>query len=142
MPIDKSASVDILEVQRIHGALIDFCNFLQNIRDNSAGNVGAVSNIPARVTTLITQKANFDALGLSAARIEDIMTKNVGYTDWPSQVADFNAVFTKAPALRTLVINNIDSFTQSFSADEYQLVAGGLQTSLETELDNILQHYA
>ena len=142
MPINTHADADIAAVLRIHGALTDFKKFLQSIRDDIDGDVSALTQVPSRVTTLLAQKANFDALGLSGARIEEIMTKNMGYDDWPTQVADFNAVFAEAPGLRTAVINNAAALTQSYDGNAYQLAAtGGVRTGLAAALDGILEHY-
>ena len=142
MPVNRNAGSRVRAVERMHGALEDFYVFLSSIRSNSGGDVGAVANIPSRVTNLLAQKAQFDAMGMSAAEIERLMTTVMGYSVWTTNVADFNAVFTKAPALRTIVINNFDQLTPVFVGDSLQYTAGPIQTQLENQLDDILQHYS
>lgn len=143
MPINSDAESNISAVKRIHGALTDFKRFLQSIRDSTGGNVNAVMNIPSRVTNLLAQKADFDSIGMSAVRIEEIMTKDLGYSDWPLHISDFNSVFVKSAALRAVLINNIGSIAQSYNGDSYQLtVTAGVKIALETQLDDILGHFS
>ena len=143
MTVNINARADIYAVESLHGAVTDFGAFLQAIRDNTAGDVSALIQVPARVTSLLAQKASFDALGLSATRIEEIMTKNMGYSDWASASADFAAIFTSAANIRTAVLNNIGSLVQIFNGNAYQLtVSGALKTSLESVLDGILAYYS
>ena len=141
MAINTQAEINIRSVEKIHRSLTDFHSFIKNIRDNSAGNIASVIQLPARVTKLLADKADFDAVGLSAADIKTIMEDNFDYPNWDDQIADFNAVFTKVPALRSTIVNNIGLLVPSFNGDTIEFGAGTAQSALETQLDNVLQHY-
>lgn len=143
MPINRNATIDIKAIERIHDAVTDFGRFLQSIVDNIDTDATPVKDIPGRVTQLLASKSRFDSLGISASRIEEIMIKNVGYTDWSVHATDFQAVFNEAPALRTSVINNINMLDLSFSGDVPALTAPpSVQAAIRNLISGILEHYA
>lgn len=143
MPVNQSAVSEVAAVRRIHESISNFGSFVQLVRDSTAGNVAPALQIPGRVTGLLADKSRFDALGMSAAKIRALMEKDLGYDDFSLEQADFSAIFTKAPTLRDDVINNIGSFTPSYTNDVLEWSIGaGVQTALNTRLDDILSHYA
>jgi hypothetical protein len=143
MPVNQSAVSEVVAVRRIHESVSNFGAFIQLVRDNTAGNVASALLIPARVTGLLADKARFDSLGLSVSRISGLMEKDLGYTAFATDIADFNAVFAKAPDLRTDVLNNVNQFTPVYNGDTLEwTTTAGIQTALNTRLDSILTHYA
>ena len=143
MPIADSN--DVLATKHAHSQAVEYGKLLQRAKDNIGGNYADVIQIPAYTYSLLNAKAAFDALAVSGPRLTFIMETALGlYEDWSAQSADFNAVFTKAPTLRTLVENNIDEFPLTFTAtgrQQFATASASIQTSLATQLDNILMHY-
>jgi len=139
--IDRAARARTSTTIKLHNDLVDFGNFLQEIRNNVAGNVNNAVRIPERVTKLLAEKANFDLLGLSAAQIKEIMEDEYKYPNWDAEASNFAAVFNKIPLLRTVIINNIDQLVPTYNVDTLQYTAGSAQAGVESQLDDILQHY-
>lgn len=143
MPVNIDTTLDIQAVTRMHNAVVDFGRLVQTISDNNGADYSALITLPARVANLLAQKANFDAIGLSAARIAEITEKNLGYTDWSANVTDFSAVFTKAATFRDAVVANIAQFTPSYvsNALTWADAPANVQTAITTNCTSILSHF-
>ena len=140
--INDNAKRHIDAVGRIHGAALDFITFIKAIKGNVITYYSSVFDVPSRVTNLIAQKADFDALAINFSIIKAILEKNHYYGDWTAtHTADFNAIFTKAATFRGVVEANINEFPASFNAShqlEYVAASQGVQNALIAQIDDIL----
>ena len=144
--INSDATNHIQAVAKIHGAALDFISFIEGIKANVGSDYSQVFNVPSRVTNLIAQKADFDALSIDGAVTKAILEKNHGYSDWSvTHTADFNAIFTNAANFRGVVEANINEFPASFNAShqlEHVTASQGVQNALIAQIDDILTSVA
>ena len=140
--ISTDATNYVREVARIHSTAIDFINFIEAVKAGIGSNYSSVLDIPSKVSYLLVRKANFDARSIPYPEIKSILEKNHGYTDWtPTHTADFNAIFTKAVALRTAVESNAAEFPPTYDAQhqiQYTTAEANVQTALTNLIDGIL----
>jgi hypothetical protein len=144
MPINAESINDVRAVSQLHGSLVDFGIFVQGVSDAVGTDYTDLVKLPARVTSLLNAKTAFDSLNISNARINAILESNLGYDDFSLHIADFAAIFTKAPAFRTLVENNIGMLPPSYDSNHrlvFVSAAAGVQTAITNNCNDILQHY-
>ena len=145
MPVNAESINDVREVSQIHSVVVDFGIFIAKILNDVGSDYSTLIDLPARVSSLMNSKARFDALNISNARIQTILERNYGYADFSVDIADFGAVFTKAPAFRGIVETNISALPASYSVDhklQWVTASAGVQSAITANCNNILQHYS
>ena len=145
MPVNAESINDVREVSQIHSVVVDFGIFVAKILSDVGSDYSTLIDLPARVSSLMNSKARFDALNISNARIQTILERNYGYSDFSVDIADFGAVFTKAPAFRGIVETNITELPASYSVDhkiQWVTASAGVRSAITSNCNNILQHYS
>ena len=144
--INANSTNHIHAIARIHGAVVDFIKFLENIQANIGIEYSQVLNVPSRVTNLLSQKSTFDGLSIPLPTVISVLENNHGYEIWsPTHTLDFEDIFSKAAVFRSIVETNITSIPATYSVThniQYVTATQVVQDAINTQINGILESVA
>ena len=153
MPIKRVAVDYNTLVKTVHDACTEFgnrCYAAWQALENSTGDYREVANLPTAAIRATDARSFYDSQSVPGSEAKRIADGLYGYSDFPAEIADFNAIFTKADQIRIQVDTGYDSgllpptLNDANGRPEYTSVDATFRTELIAALNDttgIMQHF-